>query len=126
MKEQDFSGVKVGDKLWSFELGECEVIELLETKFKAISPLKEWNYYCFNGKSLYRNGFQTQTLFYSKPEFEPPPKPKRMVKKSREVYMNIYEDGSGDFYPSIAEAQDGVAGHIATCVPVTIEWEEEE
>ena len=85
----DFSGVKVGDRLWlrvdKYE-GPVEV-EAFEVKTVRVylleeSAIKTFYWIPSNGR-IVQNG--PQVLFYDKVEIIPPPRPKRMVKKTIEV-----------------------------------------
>ena len=77
MNTNDFSACKIGDVLWSIELGKCIVkkvdidsasllCESLSTDFDRYSMV-----YYFNGK---RFGTVNQLLFFSKPEIIAPAK----------------------------------------------------
>lgn len=82
-----FQNVKVGDKLWSIQLGECKV--------KAISTDDAYPIACKNenGISLFYtiDGFFSTSdalpsLYHSKPEII---EPKRKVTKTVDVWVNI-------------------------------------
>ena len=85
----DFSGVKVGDRLWlrvdKYE-GPVEV-EAFEVKTVRVylleeSAIKTFYWIPSNGR-IVQNG--PQVLFYDKVEIIPPPRPKRLVKKTMMV-----------------------------------------
>ena len=72
-----FDGIKVGDKVWDFNYGYGEVIEVSSKynyiKVKFNDPLKMIASYYFNGHP--RNStIKKQTLFWDKVNFEIPRK----------------------------------------------------
>jgi hypothetical protein len=88
MQGSDFTKVRVGDKIFTQESGEVEVSKVEEDDFYA-------------GGYWYRkdNGFQSYlyihmpsipSAFWSKPNIEIPPPPKRMVKKTIRVWATIH------------------------------------
>ena len=83
----DFSGVKVGDRLWlrmnSYD-GEVTVAGIDCTSITVHIGVVGWYPVCLalNG-TMDKHG--PQVLFYDKVEIIPPPRPKRMVKKTIEV-----------------------------------------
>ena len=77
----DFSQAKVGDVLW-LRCESYDGVAIVESKFSASLELRcEKRCYAikFNGKA-YEKG--PQALFWDKVEIVPPPRPKRMVKKT--------------------------------------------
>lgn len=115
--KQYFDGIKVGDKLWSIQLGDCIVMEANHTACDGKYPI-----YVRNDKdvtaSYTQNGFERETeaaqsLYWSKPEIIAPPRPKRKITK--EGYIGIMPYSGGPIegvagivrgpYESLAEAQ---------------------
>lgn len=56
MIQQDFSSVKVGDKLWSVQLGDCVVVNMYNEKYSFVSA---WPIHC---KSLINTQTERYTL----------------------------------------------------------------
>lgn len=75
MKEQvnDLSGVQVGDKLWEISLGEVTVMNLFKDRIKVT---KHGNLFKLDGVS---ECYEYPTLFWDKPVFEYPKKPKTVT-----------------------------------------------
>lgn len=123
----DFSSVKVGDKLWSIQLGECEVMgaNYNHVVVKRVSSTVDLCYE-LDGKHL--KGDAHQSLFWFKPEIIAPPRPKRKVTKTLERWVNVYPgDLSGiRLHRSESDALcNALDGAIAT-VRVTGTYEVEE
>ena len=91
----DFSGVKVGDKLWSVQLGECEVIGIgysCGNRFiKCVGDKGVMAGYDCDGRRSTHD--VNQSLFWSRPENIAPPRPKRKVVKTVEAWAVV--SGSG-------------------------------
>ncbi len=77
----DFSGVRVGDKLWSIQLGDCEVIKIYENSdlslyslgLESLADNGENEYYHVSGLCWDRD--LHQSLFWSNPNIISPEKP---------------------------------------------------
>ncbi len=107
-----FDGITVGTKVYDREGGEWEVIGVPSLYF--VAALK-------NGKSFnikydgFLFGFESlgQQFFWSPPQqIEVPPRPKRMVRKVVEGWINIYPGIVNNFaassvYPTKKAANDG-------------------
>ena len=131
-----FDGIKVGDKVYSMAYGWGVVCHLWA---RGLYPL---GIKFTSGKDTYTlDGEQylgeLQTLFWDKPEFTPPPRPKRKVKKLVERWMNVHHvDGKTSFSRGCdtkeeadafeeANIRNGRNRRIA-CVKLTGEYEVEE
>ena len=122
-------GVKVGDKLWSIHFGECVVIDIYEGDEYSIrigtttlSDVED-EHYTMDG--YYLRGHKLPSLFWSKPEFELPPRPKRMVKK--EGWINIYSDGfTSNIHKSEQKANINLHSAKTRVACVKVEYEVEE
>src|SRR5574343_1436459 len=81
-----FDTVRVGDKIWTVQLGDAKIVVLGDKNFKAQGrDSAEWYYY--NGRC---NPFDAApSAFWSRPVFEEPPPPKRMKKVRIERRMHI-------------------------------------
>lgn len=77
---QDFRGVKVGDRVWSIELGDCEVWNITEDSIWPIgckNSKGRKKTYCFDGRL--DSAHFTASLFWSNPNIIAPEKPKKIV-----------------------------------------------
>lgn len=116
-------GVKVGDKLWSIQLGECVVIDVENgERYPIVAEGSEYSArYMFDGRHDIHNC--CPSLFWSKPEFELPPRPKRMVKKG--VWINIYPEETTSNICRTKELADAVSGpNRIACIKIEYEVEE--
>ena len=125
-----FDGIKVGDKVYSMAYGWGVVCHLwarglypLEIKFTSGKGA-----YTLDGEQYLG---ELQTLFWDKPEFTPPPRPKRKVKKTIEWWVNVYPGGClGHGQETKEEADKAAIGSIygspVACVKLTGEYEVEE
>lgn len=87
-----FQNVKVGDKLWSIQLGECTVDDIRTGHTYQIKCSNEKGIsaeYTLGGYWLEDDYYPS--LFYSKPEIS---EPKRKVTKTVEVWVNISNVGN--------------------------------
>ncbi|MFA6315761.1 MAG: hypothetical protein WC648_05340 [Candidatus Paceibacterota bacterium] len=70
-----FDGIKVGDKVWHCGFGDCKVDHTKEDSFTV----------AHRGVTIDKEGIILgeieQSFFWSKPEFVPPPRPKKKVEK---------------------------------------------
>lgn len=115
------SGVRVGDELWSIQLGKCVVKEVRVNSIEAVGDSGCACFYGFDGRYFEQD--QMPSLFWSEPKCEVPPKPKRKVKKL--LWVNVYPKYELRWYPSKEFADnDAFLGRIA-CVPLEFEEEEE-
>lgn len=76
MNTNDFSKCRVGDKLWSIQLGDCIVSELTLSEICVISDNGIYEYYYFDGK--FSSADKYQSLFFSNPNIIAPPEPPRL------------------------------------------------
>lgn len=76
MNTNDFSKRRVGDKLWSIQLGDCIVSELTLSEICVISDNGIYEYYYFDGK--FSSADKYQSLFFSNPNIIAPPEPPRL------------------------------------------------
>ena len=122
----DFSGVNVGDRLWlriSRYEGMTEVVEKYKSTLMVICIDGCKHIIDYAGKE-YPDG--PQVLFYSKVEIIPPPRPKRLVKKT--IEMRPYCDGAGTVWLSAEYSGFGTLGFgwvwCGPVQPIVIEVEE--
>lgn len=99
----DFSKARVGDKLWSIPLGDCEVFKILENKTYPISVVNRdgaQESYDYLGKRITEDS--NQSLFWSNPNIIAPEKPARMKEVKMNGYIDMrYVDDNIKFYPSV-------------------------
>lgn len=130
MKEQDFSKAQVGDKMWSIDMGECEVIEIRPSRstpyiIRIRNTKGESNSYTVNGLRMSNDNFPS--LFWKKPYEVYPESPKRKVVKTVEVWANMYSSGKlGDHWESEEIANKHASYSRIACVKLTGTYEVEE
>jgi hypothetical protein len=130
MCANDFSSVKVGDKLWSVQLGECDVVVVKAGTWNSIVCRNgEGNSEPYHQDGRYWSEDAAPSLYWSRPEITAPPKPKRMVRKEVEAWVNVYDgmhivDSSMMFKTRDAADVSGTC-RIA-CVRLTGSYEVEE
>lgn len=85
-----FRDVKVGDKCWTIQLGDAEIMEINtgDAYPLSIGNVKKTFDYDLDGK-LWKDD-KVPSAFWSTPNIIPPPRPKRKVKKVIEGWINIY------------------------------------
>lgn len=117
-------GVKVGDKLWSIQLGECEVHKINQGSPYSISVKNGRDMGDYTLAGGYLNSDLLPSLFWSKPKIELPRKPKRIVKKAG--WINIYpnDDTGGFIYQSRSEADNNSLQNRIACIKIEYEVEE--
>lgn len=124
----DLDKLKVGDKLWDAKFGWGEVDKIsmdeLDNRPIKIKFFSGMAWFTTNGSEL---SHYNQTLFYDEISFAPPPRPKRLVKKTVEFWYNVYRDGFGNLHSS-EESANLAAAHASriACVHLTGEYEVEE
>lgn len=106
----DFSGVKVGDKLWSVQLGECEVSETSRAGIYRIFCKSKLSEASYTASGLYSEEAAVQSLFWSRPEIIAPPKPRRKVTKTMEAWANVYPDGIILHETALGATQNSTSG----------------
>lgn len=121
--ESDFSGVKVGDKLWSVQLGECEVVRVDSNVWPCVCQgAGGMECYTSDGKVVATDAFPS--LFWSRPEIIAPPKPKRRVVKTVEAWANVYPGGNlSPLFDSVEYANWGASYGRVACVHLTGTYE---
>lgn len=86
-----FDGIKVGDRVYEMQYGWGIVIQVDRDSFLGIEVEFEdgrSGWLTFDGKF---DEETNQVLFWSKPEFTPPPRPKRRVKKPVGVEGTVHD-----------------------------------
>lgn len=73
----DFRKCKVGDKLWSIQLGECEVTNIQCGILELTNNIKNSSEYYLDGKESGRDFIQS--LYFSNPNIIAPEKPKEKI-----------------------------------------------
>jgi len=129
-----FEDARVGDKCWSIQLGDCVItrVESLKKTFPIYVETLNGNLltetYTLEGFVSTKNVFPS--LFWSKPVFEVPQKPKRMVKKVLHGWVNIYPNDIVKFthciYATKENASRGARPDVITCIEINQEYEVEE
>ena len=137
MSETTFENAQVGDRVYSFlggspdAYGRNATIQQLQTgnRFSLIVRHDHgfWNECAFTIAGFPPSSTE-QLLFWSKPEFQIPERPKRKVKKTVTMWQNIYAAETviaGETWITRAEADNCGNGRIA-CVELKGEYEVEE
>ena len=132
----DFSQVKVGDRLWFITASYRGWVVIGNINSASRNPLAIYDVrqdiYCgdftFSGRCT-EGG--PQCLFWDEVHIIPPPKPKekpkKIVTKTLEGYVNVYPNHIGCyFYPTRKSAKDAATGDVIATVKVTGTYEVEE
>lgn len=90
MNTNDFSKCRVGDKLWSIQLGDCIVSELTLSEICVISDNGIYEYYYFDGK--FSSADKYQSLFFSNPNIIAPPEPPRLPDYKPGQWIAVWND----------------------------------
>lgn len=127
-----FDGIKVGDRVYSIICGWTIVTEVdLNRVYPITTALKSGLSitYTLDGR-YYLDDNAPQSLFWDVPQFTLPPRPKRLVKKQLEGWVNVYKGDNEVYYSSIynteADAYDVADTDLIACVKITGEYEVEE
>lgn len=133
MNETTFENARVGDRVWDFGLGwgNIATVEAVKSCDTQVSVTIDVQFDCrecitYNVQGVF---VSVRTLFWDEIKFEAPPRPKRMVKKVVEGWVNIYADGtSACIYETKVEADKGSSGGRRLGGPLFIchEYEVEE
>ena len=94
-----FKDAKVGDRVWSYRWGWGKVIKIRPINSTEYPILVEFNVndrhqvdtYTFSGRDYIQHIHPS--LFWDEIAIISPPKPKRMVKKKIEGWVNVHKDG---------------------------------
>ena len=102
----DFSKAEVGDRVFGIQGGPVDenghngtIMKIVATEddffpIEVVFSNNEYETYTKRGERDKTDGYPS--LFWSKPDFNDPPAPKRMVKK--EVWMNMYKSVCYGYY----------------------------
>lgn len=121
----DGSKAKVGDEVYSLMHGKGVIkngpdSDLVLVNFEGESVLRP---YALDGTFA---GTKSPVLFYGPPEIIGPPKPKRMVKKTVDAWMNVYENGEKCVHLLEDRALIAKDNGCLACVHLTGEYTVEE
>jgi len=128
----DFSSARVGDRVWEVRWGWGTVVSIkTDNSYPVNVELDigggEFNF-TFDGK--FESTDLHPSLFWDKILFVVPPRPKRMVKKTLEGWVNVYpEDSPLKTFHFVKDRPhaDGLAEQTRiACVHVTGEYEVED
>jgi len=94
-----FTGIKVNDKVWSFDFGWGRVEEVTKNsfyvKFDTMKNMYNRRRYCFNGIECNFNNMKNQTIFWDEFIFDIPTKPKIPLQvKQYQIHLNDNYHGS--------------------------------
>jgi hypothetical protein len=127
MKEETmtFANVKVGDKLWSLRFGEVIITEIDGGHIYGTADTLNlsWN---MDGRVTISQ--VTPDLYFGKPEIIAPPPPKRKVKKTRDIPVQITDIRHSADYGTeirlIAKRADAFIISLGYDSTLHFEWEE--
>lgn len=91
--ENDFSGAKVGDRVWDYLYGWGEIIDVNPSNDYPIRAEFKGHTASYTLSGFFSRDYMNPSLFHDEVKITPPPRPKRKVKKPISVWMNIYPDG---------------------------------
>jgi len=126
-----FDGIKVGDRVYSIICGWTIVTEVDLNRAYPITIAKSGLSinYTLDGR-YYLDDDAPQSLFWDAPQFTSPPRPKRLVKKQLEGWVNVYKRGNEVYYSSIYnteyDAAEAADTDLIACVKLSGEYEVEE
>jgi hypothetical protein len=126
-----FRNAKLGDRVWCFRLGWGEVIKIIHNDTYPLQVRSE------NGKlATYTDDGrifidESATLFWDEIKYEIPTKPKRMVTKTIEVWVNVYTkpatyNRSLNYFIHEDHANEFADDNRTACVKLTGTYEVEE
>jgi hypothetical protein len=128
-KKSDFSGARVGDRVWSMNWGwgtiarDCTKTYSTPTNnyFKVDFGTEKYLQYNIEGrKAIIGVGYEPkQTLFWDEIEFEIPDPPKREVKVRCKGYVNVWFD-RGSVWPNPIPATEALAEGVEVTFELTI------
>ena len=122
--ETDFRSARVGDKLWSPRYGWRPIRKLDEScsMFPLCMSLEcgcQW--IRMDGKMKSRDIHPS--WFWDEIKIEPPPRPRRLVKKFVEIWVNRYQNKSyGGLYNTKEDALEEQLGATGTLIKLTGEY----
>lgn len=96
-----FDGIEVGDKIWTFEFGECEVVELLQHSIKVhyySNGKNRYSWYEYDGIMSCTDEKRSQTAFWSKPEIIAPPRPFSLENEIKKLKVKKFCDNECNAY----------------------------
>ena len=127
----DGKTARVGDKVWSIQLGDAKVAAIDETKeaeFPVVLETKDGGreYYTIDGKDDPDD--LIPSVYYGPPDIIGPPRPKRMVKRVLHRWVNVYPTDSPDVMHPTKEDADRRADPSTriACVEINQPYEVEE
>ena len=91
MNHQDFSSAREGDSLYSLRDGYVTVVSVNAGGIVAMDSGGFNDTWSLRG--FYVQSHVTPDLYWDKPEIVAPPKPKRLVERKFECWLNVYESG---------------------------------
>jgi hypothetical protein len=123
----DGKTAKVGDRVWSIQLGDAEIVQIDDPntdEFPITIKTKDghMDYYAMDGREDEYDF--CPSLFYGPPDIIGPPKPKRMVKKTAALKVAV-NTKSGSVTP-ICQHNFIVSPDQIVMVDLTGEYEVEE
>lgn len=95
-----FENIKIGQKLWSFELGDCKLVKIKDEQLIMDGGFKRC-IYDKNGCLINTWGNNIhQTLFWSKPIFKIPEEPINYEEMFKKLKIKEFKSGEHNYYLS--------------------------
>jgi hypothetical protein len=126
MNETTFENARVGDAVWYEGLGWGEVSDIDEERKLPLVVEFEQGTIRFFSLNGVKQGDINQTLFWDEIPIIAPPRPKRMVTKTVEVWMNVYSDIKNNTWLTQEAADKYASPNRIACVKLTGSYEVEE
>lgn len=105
--KQDFSKCKIGDHLWSIQLGECEVTRIDGGYVMVRNFLSEKCAHAYEQDGRRNISHAHQSLFFSNPNIvaPPPPPPERKIELDIAKFHAIWQEVNGCTWKNPNEAR---------------------
>jgi hypothetical protein len=100
----NFSNARVGDKVYSLEWGECEIIKIKDDSYPIVVGVDGEVVETYTIKGFRLENHTLPSLFWSKPAISDPPPPRRMVKKT--LWVGVGNLLSPGFYDTSTACED--------------------
>lgn len=116
-----FKDAKVGDRVWDLRYGWGEVEEIssgdypVEVCFAERDVQEQYT----RGGKVYLDD-QNPTLFWDEIKFEIPEKPERVVDRTFEGWVNVYENSDEVYFHEDRETADDMDSDRLGCYRVTV------
>ena len=111
MNTNDFSKCRVGDKLWSIQLGDCTVTSNQDTSYPIEIKNSSGFALIYTQFGKYNHSDMHQSLFFSNPNIIAPPEPPRLPDYKPGQWIAVWDT----LLPSIRKFIHFESGNKAIC-----------